>query len=206
MTLSIFGTHRSLVAILRGIRPDEAEAALDALIDAGIGVIEVPLNSPDPFKSIAIMVKRAGARALIGAGTVLTAEDARRVALDGGGLVVSPNCDVAVIRATKEAGLISLPGVFTPTEAFTAITAGADGLKFFPADVLGPSGIKGIAAVLPKSIPLFAVGGVDAANLAAFRAGGVAGFGVGSNLFKPGMSAAEIAGRARMMVAAYDAT
>jgi 2-dehydro-3-deoxyphosphogalactonate aldolase len=201
----IFGGHRPLIAILRGIAPGEAEAAMEALIAAGIGLIEVPLNSPEPLASIRIMAGGARGQARIGAGTVLTPREVADVAAAGGQLIVSPNRDDAVIRATKAAGLDSFPGVFTATEAFGALAAGADALKFFPAEILGPSGIKALSAVLPKKIPLLAVGGVDAGNIGQWLKAGVAGFGIGSSLYKPGLDAGEIATRARAMVAAYDA-
>jgi 2-dehydro-3-deoxyphosphogalactonate aldolase len=205
MTHPLFGGHPPLVAILRGIRPDEAEATLESLIASGIGLIEVPLNSPKPLESIALMARRAGGRARIGAGTVLSVEDVKAVADAGGTLIVSPNRDDDVIRATKAAGLDSYPGVFTPTEALGAIRAGADALKFFPADVLGPGGIKGISAVLPREVPLLAVGGVDAGNIADYLKVGVVGFGIGSSLYKPGLSPAEVGARAKAMVAAWRA-
>lgn len=204
MKRDIFAGHRPLIAILRGIRPDEAEAAFNVLIAAGIGLIEVPLNSPEPLKTIARLAKRAGTHAVVGAGTVLTVDAVSAVAAAGGRMIVSPNRDDAVIRATKAAGLDSYPGVFTATEALGAIAAGADALKFFPADLLGVNGIKAMTAILPKEIPLLAVGGVDAANIATFRMAGVTGFGIGSSLYKPGMSADDIGERARAMVAAYD--
>ncbi len=204
MKPDIFAGHRPLIAILRGIRPDEAEAAFDALVAAGIGLIEVPLNSPEPLKTIALLAKHAGTHAIVGAGTVLTVDAVNAVAAAGGRMIVSPNRDDAVIRATKAAGLDSYPGVFTATEALGAIAAGADALKFFPADLLGVNGIKALTAILPKEIPLLAVGGVDANNLAAFRKAGITGFGIGSSLYKPGMSADDIGERASAMVAAYD--
>jgi len=204
MTHAIFAGHRPLIAILRGITPAEADAVLEALIAAGIGLIEVPLNSPDPLASIRAMAEKAAGRARVGAGTVLAADDVRRVADAGGRLIVSPNRDDSVIRATKEAGLDSYPGVFTATEALGALAAGADALKFFPAYVLGPAGIKAIAAILPRSVPLLAVGGVDAANIATWLKAGIAGFGIGSSLYRPGMAATTIAAKAREMVAAYD--
>jgi 2-dehydro-3-deoxyphosphogalactonate aldolase len=205
MTHPVFHGHPPLIAILRGIRPDEAEAVLEALIAAGIGLIEVPLNSPQPLQSIAIMAERAGGRARIGAGTVLTVEEVKAVAEAGGTMIVSPNRDDDVIRATKAAGLDSFPGVFTATEALGAIRAGADALKFFPADILGPSGIKAIATVLPRDTPLLAVGGVDAGNIADYIKAGVAGFGIGSSLYKPGLSPEEVGERAKAMVAAWRA-
>ncbi len=200
----IFHGHRPLIAILRGIEPKEAVDVLEALVAAGIGLIEVPMNSPDPVDSIRIMASAAQGRALIGAGTVLTIAEVDAVAAAGGTFIVSPNTDLVVIRRTKQAGLGSFPGVFTASEALAAIAAGADGLKFFPASALGPDGIKAIGVVLPKSVPLLAVGGVEAANIAAYRKAGVKGFGLGSNLYKPGMSAAEVGTRAAAMVAAFD--
>ncbi|MCB1488443.1 MAG: 2-dehydro-3-deoxy-6-phosphogalactonate aldolase [Bauldia sp.] len=205
MTRDVFAGHLPLVAILRGIRPEEAEAVLEALIAAGIGVLEVPLNSPDPLDSIAIMARQAGDRAIVGAGTVLAVEQVEAVAAAGGRIIVSPNRDDAVIRATKAAGLASFPGVFTATEAFGAIAAGADALKFFPGDILGPAGIRAMRAVLPPDLPLLAVGGVDASTIGDYLAAGVAGFGIGSSLFKPGMTADDVAARAAGMVAAYRA-
>jgi 2-dehydro-3-deoxyphosphogalactonate aldolase len=200
----LFGGHRPLVAILRGIRPAEAAGAFEALVGAGIGLIEVPLNSPEPLESIKRMASTARGRAKVGAGTVLTVDDVAAVKAAGGTIIVSPNRDDEVIRATKRAGLDSYPGVFTATEALGALAAGADALKFFPGDILGPNGIKAIAAILPKGIPLLAVGGVDAGNIADYLKAGVAGFGIGSSLYKPGMSVDEIGERAAAMVAAYD--
>ena len=179
---------------------------LEALIAAGIGLIEVPLNSPDPLASIRHHGGEGGrprADRRRHRAHRRTRCDAVKAA--GGRLIVSPNRDDAVIRATKAAGLDSYPGVFTATEALGALAAGADALKFFPADVLGPAGIKAHRAILPKDVPLLAVGGVDAGNIGAWLQAGVAGFGIGSSLYKPGMSAAEIGERARAMVAAYDA-
>ncbi len=196
---------RRLIAILRGITPDEAVAACDALIRAGITAIEVPLNSPDPFTSIAEMALSFGESALIGAGTVLNVADVDRVARAGGRLVVSPNCDPAVIRATKSAGMQSWPGVLTPTECFAALHAGADGLKIFPADLMGTGGLRAIRAVLPKGTQVYAVGGAGPDNFAQWRAAGADGFGIGSALYKPGLSAEEIGLRAAAIVAAFDA-
>jgi len=202
---SLFAGHRPLIAILRGIRPDEARSVLDALISAGIGVIEVPLNSPDPVTTIRSMASQAGDRALIGAGTVLTVAEVEEIRAAGARLIVSPNRDDAVIRATMSAGLLSIPGVFTATEAFGAIAAGADALKVFPAEIAGPIGIKALAAVLPRRIPLLAVGGVTTGNIADYLGAGAIGFGIGSSLYKPGMAAGEVATQARAIVTAYDA-
>jgi len=204
MTADIFGGHRPLVAILRGITPEESLAVLEGLIGAGIRIIEVPLNSPEPLKSIKAMAAAARGRAMVGAGTVLTTADVTAVKDAGGQIVVSPNRDDPVIAATKAAGLASYPGVFTATEALGAIAAGADALKFFPADLLGPKGIKAIAAILPKGFPLLAVGGVDASNMADYLKGGVVGFGIGTSLYVPGRHPEEVAARARQMVVAYD--
>lgn len=196
---------RNIIAILRGITPPEAVPAVEALIDAGITSIEVPLNSPDPFDSIKAMVDAFGHDALIGAGTVLSVENVNRVAQVGGKLIVSPNMDPRVIVATKTAGLQSWPGVMTPTECFAALKNGADGLKIFPGALLGPEGLKAIRAVLPIGTQVYAVGGAGPDNFADWFAASADGFGLGSAMYKPGMSTADIAARARDIVAAYDA-
>ncbi|WP_121629530.1 2-dehydro-3-deoxy-6-phosphogalactonate aldolase [Tropicibacter alexandrii] len=195
---------RELIAILRGLTPPEAPAMAEALIDAGITKIEVPLNSPDPFDSIAAML-RVGEGAVIGAGTVLDPADVLRLAGMGAQMVVSPDCNPRVIVATKQAGMLSYPGVFSPTEAFTALRNGADGLKFFPASHLGPSGVAALKAVLPPETRTYAVGGAGPENFDQWQAVGITGFGIGSALYKPGRSVADTAARARDIVAAYDA-
>ncbi|MBS1304301.1 2-dehydro-3-deoxy-6-phosphogalactonate aldolase [Loktanella sp. SALINAS62] len=195
---------RPIIAILRGVTPDEAVAVCAACIDAGIDRIEVPLNSPDPFDSLSRMANAHGDHALIGAGTVLSPEDVNRVADAGGKLVVSPNCDVRVIAATRAAGLQSWPGVMTPTECFAALKAGATGLKVFPASLIGPDGIKAIRAVLPQDCQVFAVGGAGPDNFAQWINAGASGFGIGSALYTPGMTAAEVGTRAETIVTAYD--
>jgi 2-dehydro-3-deoxyphosphogalactonate aldolase len=197
-------THRHIIAILRGITPRETIEVCDVLVLAGITMIEVPLNSPEALRSIDEAAKAFDGRALIGAGTVLSRADVDAVADAGGQFVVSPDTNPAVIGATIERGMTSYPGVFSPTEAFTAIRSGATGLKFFPAEVLGPKGIKAMKAVLPSDIPLYAVGGANPDNFTEYFAAGCAGFGLGTYIFKPGMSAADVASRATAAVAAYD--
>lgn len=196
---------RNIIAILRGITPDEVEAHVDALIAAGVTVIEVPLNSPDPFDSIARTIARFGDQAKIGAGTVLEVSQVEHLAGMGAKIVVSPNCDPAVIAATRANGMESWPGVFTPTECFTALKAGATGLKFFPATLIGPAGIAAIKAVMPKGTPLYAVGGAGADNFAEWIKAGASGFGIGTALYRPGQSVETTAANAAKIVAAYDA-
>jgi 2-dehydro-3-deoxyphosphogalactonate aldolase len=195
---------RSVVAILRGVKPDEAEAIVATLIETGFELIEVPLNSPEPFVSIEKVAARFGKDALIGAGTVLTAADCARVADAGGRLMVSPNVDADVLAMAVTRGMVTMPGVFTPTEAFLALRCGASALKFFPASVLGPSGIAAQMAVLPKGVVVGAVGGVSDKNLADYVKAGVRAFGLGSSLYRPGMTSDEVRATARASVQAYD--
>jgi len=197
-------TPRKIIAILRGITPIEAVPISEALIDAGITAIEVPLNSPDPFTSIKMMVDAFGQSARIGAGTVLTPDDVQRLHQIGAGMVVSPDCNPRVIVATKQLGMQSFPGVMTPTECFTALRNGADGLKLFPGSLIGPEGLKAIRAVLPADTQTYAVGGASADNFADWFAAGVDGFGIGSALYKPGFTIDDITARATEIVAAYD--
>jgi len=195
---------RELMAILRGVTPDEVVAIGEALVEAGVTQIEVPLNSPEPLVSIERLAKTFGQVARIGAGTVLTAQQVDYVATAGGTFIVSPNCDPVVVSHTVESGLASCPGVFTPTECFSALKAGANLLKLFPAELLGPHGVSALRAVLPSDTRVYAVGGVTVENLAQWRSAGVSGFGVGSALYRPGQSAADTATRAGAFVAAYD--
>ena len=195
---------RPLIAILRGITPDDAIAVTEVLLDAGIDKIEVPLNSPGPLASIGLMAEAHGERALIGAGTVLTAKEVDAVADVGGRLIVSPNCDTGVITRTRELGLESWPGIFTPSEAFSALDAGATGLKLFPGSMAGPSGLQAMRAILPPGTLVYAVGGAGPENFADWLKASADGFGLGSALYKPGMSADDVGARARDIVAAYD--
>ncbi|WP_136619572.1 MULTISPECIES: 2-dehydro-3-deoxy-6-phosphogalactonate aldolase [Mesorhizobium] len=196
---------RGLVAILRGLKPTEAIAIGQALFDAGIEAIEVPLNSPEPFSSIARIVEVLPKTALVGAGTVLTPADVDGLHKAGGRLLVSPNIDAEVMARAMHHGMVTMPGVFTPTEAFLAIKLGASALKFFPASVLGAGGISAMRAVLPAQTVVGAVGGVSEKDFAGYKAAGVTAFGLGSSLFKPGMSVDDVAARAHAAVAAWDA-
>ncbi|MEM7487644.1 MAG: 2-dehydro-3-deoxy-6-phosphogalactonate aldolase [Pseudomonadota bacterium] len=195
---------RPLIAILRGLTPDDAVRAGEVLLAAGIDKIEIPLNSPEPLRSITAMAAAHGEMALIGAGTVLTVAEVEAVAEAGGRLIVSPNCDAEVIGRTREMGLESWPGVFTPTEAFAAIKTGATGLKLFPGAMAGPGGLKAMKAVLPATHPVYAVGGAGPENFAEWIAAGADGFGLGTALYTPGLAIEEVAARARRIVEAYD--
>ncbi|BAJ82269.1 MULTISPECIES: 2-dehydro-3-deoxy-6-phosphogalactonate aldolase [Acidiphilium] len=194
-----------LVAILRGISPDEAEAVGEALVGAGLRIIEVPLNSPDPFESIARLARRFGDRALIGAGTVMTAADIARLGGAGGRLMVTPHADPDLVREAKRHGLLALPGFFTPAEAFALIGAGADGLKLFPAEAASPAVLKALRAVLPPALPVLPVGGVSPETMAPWRAAGAMGFGIGSGLYRPGDDAAAVREKADAFISALKA-
>jgi 2-dehydro-3-deoxyphosphogalactonate aldolase len=194
-----------LVAILRGLVPEESVAIGRALVDAGFRMLEVPLNSPRPFDSIRRLVQSLGDDCLIGAGTVMTPQQVDEVAAAGGRLIVMPHADTAVIRAAKAADLVCVPGVATPTEAFAAIAAGADGLKLFPAEQASPKVLKAWRAVLPPALPVLPVGGIAPDNMAPWIAAGAQGFGIGSALFAPGVDAAEIARRAQAFAQAWTA-
>lgn len=194
-----------VIAILRGVRPDEVLAVAEALVAGGIGVIEVPLNSPQPFDSLAQLVREWGARVQVGAGTVLTAVDVDRVADTGATLVLAPHFDADVVRGCKARGLLAMPGVATPSEGFAALAAGADALKLFPAEMLGPPVLKAWRAVFPKTTPMVSVGGVGEHNLAAFKAAGATGVGIGSSLYSPGVEPAELRRRATVLVERWNA-
>jgi len=191
-----------LVAILRGLKPAEAPAIGDVLFEAGFRLIEVPLNSPQPLDSIEFLRQRLP-EAVVGAGTVLAAAEVRSVAEAGGELIVAPNFEREVVVTTVRLGMVSLPGIMTPTEAFSALAAGAHGLKLFPAELASPAVVKAMLAVLPKGTAMIPVGGIAANNLAAWHDGGAAGFGLGSSLYKPGDDAATVRAKAAVIVAAY---
>lgn len=197
--------HNGLIAILRGLRPEEAAAIGAVLYEAGFRVIEVPLNSPEPYESIRILRNTLPADCLIGAGTVLTPEQVQQVKAAGGQVIVMPHSDPKVLRAAKAAGLYLSPGVATPTEAFAALAEGAHVLKMFPAEQMGPAVVKAWLAVLPAGTVLVPVGGITPDNMALFVEAGVKGFGLGSGLFKPGLTADEVAVRAKAYVAAWNA-
>ena len=200
----VFHPWRPLIAILRGITPLEAESVSDVLIEAGINIIEVPLNSPEPYETIDRMIKFHGDTGLFGAGTVLNTEEVSRVSDVGGKLIVSPNTNDAVIKKTKELNLLSYPGVFTASECFQALNAGADGLKFFPASQLYPDNFKALSSVLPNDVISIAVGGIDFNNFKSWIDVNISGFGLGSNLYKQGMMLDEVKINAKKIVDAYD--
>ena len=195
---------REIIAILRGVRPSECLQVTDVLLNAGIQKIEVPLNSPDPFESIAKMSNTFGADAIIGAGTVLTADDVTRLSDIGAQMVVSPDCNPDVIKASKAASMLSYPGCFSATECFTALRSGADGLKIFPSFLIEPKGIAALRAVLPPETAIYAVGGVAPDNFLEWFKAGVTGFGLGTNLYSPDLDLNTIMARAESAVKAYD--
>ena len=201
MKLADYLSPLPLVAVLRGIAPDEVPAVADALCAEGFRILEVPLNSPQPLDSIRRLATQVGARCLVGAGTVIDPADVARVRDAGGHLIVMPHADTAVVREAKRLGMICLPGVATPTEAFASLAAGADGLKMFPAEAMLPAALRAWRAVLPKATLVFAVGGIRPDNMGPWWAEGAAGFGTGSNLYKPGADPA----RVRSVAAAYAA-
>ncbi|MBP6817723.1 MAG: 2-dehydro-3-deoxy-6-phosphogalactonate aldolase [Ferrovibrio sp.] len=194
-----------LIAILRGVQPDEVLRIGDALYAAGFRIIEVPLNSPRPLESIQLLAEHFGPEALIGAGTVLNLAQMEAVALSGGRLIVMPHGDINIVQAARQRGLTVLPGFATPTEAFAAINAGAHGLKLFPAEAASPAVLKSLRAVLPPALPVLPVGGIGADNMAPWIAAGASGFGLGSSLYKPGFTAAEVSQRAHACIAAWRA-
>jgi 2-dehydro-3-deoxyphosphogalactonate aldolase len=192
-----------LIAILRGLTPDEALPVGQALAEAGFRIIEVPLNSPQPLRSIETLARALGDRCLIGAGTLMSASQVTGVARAGGRLIVMPHSDAQVIRAAKAQGLWCAPGIATPTEGFAALAAGADALKLFPAELLTPPVLKALRAVFPPQVPFLPVGGITPQNLASYRAAGASGFGLGSALYKPGMTPQQVSVQARAFVAAW---
>ncbi|WP_335947239.1 2-dehydro-3-deoxy-6-phosphogalactonate aldolase [Salipiger bermudensis] len=192
-----------LVAILRGLRPEEAVEIAQALFDAGFRLIEIPLNSPEPFDSIAAVRKALPAEALVGAGTVTTQADVARLDAIGADLVVMPHADTEVIAAAKAAGMICIPGIATPTEAYAALNAGADALKVFPAELVGPAAVKAIRTILPAGTRLFPVGGIAPDTMGPFRSAGVAGFGLGSALYSPGDTVETVSDKAARFVSAW---
>jgi len=191
-----------LISILRGVKPEEVEAIAAALEAAGIAIVEVPLNSPQPLESIARLARGFGARLLIGAGTVMTPGQVREIAAAGGRLIVTPHADARVTHAAKQHGLFAVPGCFTPAEAFAMLEAGADALKLFPAEAGSPAMLRSLRAVLPAGTMVLPVGGIDASNMAGWRAAGAAGFGIGSAIYKAGDSAQTVAAKARSLTAA----
>ncbi len=202
MELTGWLTRCPLIAILRGVQPDEVLAIGEALERQGVAIVEVPLNSPRPMESIARLAREFGERLLIGAGTVMTAVQVAEIGAAGGRLVVTPHADPAVTRAAKQHGLMAVPGFFTPAEAFGMLAAGADALKLFPAEGASPAVLRALRAVLPAGTAVLPVGGIDASNLAAWQAAGAAGFGIGSAIYRPGDSAETVAAKAHGLIAA----
>ncbi len=202
MTLADWLARCPLVAILRGLRPEEAEAVGDALVEAGVAILEVPLNSPRPFESIRRLSARLGGRALVGAGTVITEAQVEEVAAAGGKLLVTPHADPALVRAAKARGMLAAPGFFTPAEAFALLAAGADALKLFPAEAASPAVVKALLAVLPPGTALLPVGGMSAETIGPWRKAGAVGFGIGGSLYKPGDAPETVGERARALRAA----
>ena len=194
-----------LIAILRGVKPDEVEAIGEALVEAGFTILEVPMNSPDPLDSIARLARRFEGRAVVGAGTVLRVEDVEAVGAAGGTLIIAPNANVRVISAAAERGYVALPGIATPTEAFAALDAGAAALKLFPAEAASPAVLKAMRAILPKDTRVLPVGGIVPELMADWRKAGAAGFGLGSALFAPGMTAADVGTRAKAFIETWNA-
>ena len=202
MELTPWLTQCPLVAILRGVKPEEAVAIGAALERQGVVIVEVPLNSPRPMESIALLAREFGERLLIGAGTVMTTTQVTEIAAAGGKLIVTPHADAAIVRTAKLRGLLSVPGFFTPSEAFAMLAAGADGLKLFPSEAASPVVLRALRAVLPAGTAVLPVGGIDASNMAAWRAAGAAGFGIGSAIYKPGDSPETVGAKAHALVAA----
>ena len=202
MELTPWLTQCPLVAILRGVKPEEAVAIGAALERQGVVIVEVPLNSPRPMESIALLAREFGERLLIGAGTVMTTTQVTEIAAAGGKLIVTPHADAAIVRTAKLRGLLSVPGFFTPSEAFAMLAAGADGLKLFPSEAASPAVLRALRAVLPAGTAVLPVGGIDATNMAAWRAAGAAGFGIGSAIYKPGDSPETVGAKAHALIAA----
>jgi 2-dehydro-3-deoxyphosphogalactonate aldolase len=191
-----------LVAILRGVKPEEAVAIGAALERHGIAIVEVPLNSPRPIQSIGLLAHEFGDRLLIGAGTVMTPGQVAEIAAAGGKLIVTPHADVTIVRAAKQHGLFAVPGFFTPSEAFAMLAAGADALKLFPSEAASPAVLRALRAVLPRGTAVLPVGGIDASNIPAWRTAGATGFGIGSAIYKPGDSPETVGAKAHALVAA----
>jgi len=205
MNLRDYLTPLPFCAVLRGIGPDEIPAVADALVAEGFRILEVPLNSPRPFESIRLLAQRCGAEVLVGAGTVLAVDDVARVREAGGNVIVMPHADLAIVREAKRLGMVCMPGVATPTEAFAALAAGADGLKMFPAESLPPAALKAWRAVLPRGTIVLAVGGMKPDTLAPYWNAGADGFGTGSNLYAPGADPAAVRAAAAAYAAAFRA-